>query len=267
MSLIGTFFGPQKGPALYAYIFGVLLLGALIIAGLTQLPARFRKPLIVFVTFVAGLFYSVEFLWVGKGPGGDNPLSAWLTPMGEWANVVFGFTLGLGIINLLQIHGRAIVRRRRGWHNSAAFYVALVAMCIFAMLQKYTGGKFSRAIYDILFAGALLSLNATMFSLVAFYIVSAAYRAFRIKTREAALMMAAAFIVMLGQVPIGVYLTNNLPTDGWLSNFRLENLGYWILTGPNMAAQRGIAFGIAVGALAMALRIWLSLEKGSFFEQ
>jgi hypothetical protein len=108
-----------------------------------------------------------------------------------------------------------------------------------------------------------------MFSLVAFYIVSASYRAFRVKSGEATLMMAAAFIVMLGMVPIGVYLTHWIPETGkyaWLSVFRLENLTVWILTGPNAAAQRAITFGIAVGGLAMALRIWLSLERGSYLD-
>ena len=264
--LIASFFGPHKPPELYFYVVGALIMGAVFIAALCAVPTRFRKPLIVAVTFIAGLFYSVEFFWHGNGEGGDNPLSAWITPMSDWVNVVFGFTLGLGIYNLLQIHGRAVIRRRRGWPNSAGFYVALIVMTAVAMTQKYRGDALSKSVYEILFTGALLSLNATMFSLVAFYIVSAAYRAFRIRSGEAALMMTAAFIVMLAQVPIGVFITHNLPMAGWASSFRIENIGYWILTQPNMAAQRGIAFGIAVGALAMSLRIWLSLERGSFFE-
>lgn len=264
--VLREFFGPHKPPVLYVYVAGALIVGAAFVALLTALPTRMRKPLIVTVTFIAGLFYSVEFFWHGKGPDGDNPLSAWITPMGDWVNVVFGFTLGLGIYNLLQIHGRNLVRLRRGWHNSAAFYVALFGMTIIATIQGYRQGALSKAVYEILFTGALLSLNSTMFSLIAFYIVSAAYRAFRIRTWEAGLMMASAFIVMLAQVPAGVFLTHALPEVGWLSNLRIENIGYWILTQPNMAAQRGIAFGIAVGALAMALRIWLSLERGSFFE-
>jgi hypothetical protein len=106
-----------------------------------------------------------------------------------------------------------------------------------------------------------------MFSIIGFYIVSAAYRAFRIRSAEATLMLIAAFIVMLGQVPVGAWITHGLPKEGILGFFRLENLSYWILNGPNMAAQRGISFGIEIGALAMALRIWLGLERGSFFEQ
>jgi hypothetical protein len=106
-----------------------------------------------------------------------------------------------------------------------------------------------------------------MFSLIAFYIVSAAYRAFRIKSLEAGLMMAAAAIIMLALVPAGTAITNWLPETGFLSIFRIERIGYWLLIGPNMAAQRAIGFGVAVGGLAMGLRIWLSLERGSFFDR
>jgi hypothetical protein len=78
-------------------------------------------------------------------------------------------------------------------------------------------------------------------------------------------MMLAAFLVMLGIVPIGQAMTNGL--HGNWSIFRLENVQTWIMTIPNMAAQRGMAFGISVGALAMAIRIWLSLERGSYFDK
>jgi hypothetical protein len=33
----------------------------------------------------------------------------------------------------------------------------------------------------------------------------------------------------------------------------------------NMAALRAVGFGIGVGGLAMSLRVWLSLEKGTYF--
>ena len=106
-----------------------------------------------------------------------------------------------------------------------------------------------------------------MFSLIAFYIVSAAYRAFRVRSAEAGLMMGTAAIIMLGLVPVGAMITNWLPRTGPWASFRLENITYWLLIWPNMAVQRAIEFGLAVGAMAMGLRIWLSLERGSFFDR
>jgi hypothetical protein len=68
-------------------------------------------------------------------------------------------------------------------------------------------------------------------------------------------------------VPIGAWLTNALPRASALGFFRLEALGDWIMRWLNTPAQRGIAFGIAIGALAMSLRVWLSLERGTFFSE
>jgi hypothetical protein len=114
----------------------------------------------------------------------------------------------------------------------------------------------------------LVNLNATMFSLLAFYIVSAAYRAFRIRSGEALVLMIAAVIVMLTPLPLGSQLTNWLPADNsFWSNFRIERIGNWLLTTVNSAALRAIDFGLGIGGLAMALRIWLSLERGSYFGQ
>jgi hypothetical protein len=80
-------------------------------------------------------------------------------------------------------------------------------------------------------------------------------------------MMLTAGIIMLSLVPVGTWLTSWLPASGFISSLRLENIGYWLLIWPNMAVQRAITFGVAVGSLAMGLRIWLSLEKGSFFDR
>ncbi len=122
-------------------------------------------------------------------------------------------------------------------------------------------------LYTFLFRGLYVNLEATMFSILAFYIVSAAYRAFRIRNAEAALMMITAIILMAGQVPLGMALTNWIPQEGVVSGLRIENFSYWVLNVINGSVQRAIDFGLGLGALAMSLRIWLSLERGTYFGQ
>ena len=124
-----------------------------------------------------------------------------------------------------------------------------------------------RNLHFVLFYSMFKPLGAAMFALLAFYIASAAYRSFRVRTGEATLMMAAAFIVMLGQIPLGMWLTNWIPQQSELSRLRVEELSHWVLGWVSMAALRGVLLGIAVGALAMSLRVWLSLERGTFFSQ
>ncbi|MCX8053774.1 MAG: hypothetical protein N3B12_08190 [Armatimonadetes bacterium] len=264
---------PREGWLLAGFIVAALVIGGLTLAMLCSTPPRYRKPIVMVVTFVAGLYYSLEFLlppeaWGLKPP--RNPLTDAQPTVAALAQIVSSFALLLGVWNLFLIHGRAVGKRTKGWYNSAAFFVAFFGIMLAGFLKDTLAGKgaqVSESMYVILFNGFLTSLDSTMFSLIAFYIVSAAYRAFRIKSLEAALMMAAAAIIMLALVPIGATITNWLPETGIISAFRVERIGYWLLTGPNMAAQRAIAFGIAVGGLAMGLRIWLSLERGSFFDR
>ena len=108
-----------------------------------------------------------------------------------------------------------------------------------------------------------------MFSIIAFYIVSAAYRAFRVRSVEATMLLVTAVIVMLGQISIGQLLTAWIPDNamgGLGHDLHIEVIRNWILTKANAPATRAIAFGLGIGSLAVALRIWLGLERGSYFE-
>jgi hypothetical protein len=185
---------------------------------------------------------------------------------------IAGFTLLLGVINLILVHGKNISQKKTGWHNSAAFFLAFAAMTFFGLWEAFGSketsfGKIAASTYDVLFTGAYISLDATMFSLLAFYMATAAYRAFRLRTGEATVLVIAAFLVMLGQVPVGMWLTHTLPEQGVWANLRVENIALWLLNVISMSGLRAVNFGIGVGALAISLRLWLNLERGAFFEQ
>jgi hypothetical protein len=110
----------------------------------------------------------------------------------------------------------------------------------------------SKWLYDWLYT----PMQATMFALLAFFIASAAFRAFRIRTVEAGLLAAAALIVMLGRVPIGGLMTAWLPT--WVQLPTLQN---WIMEVPQNAAKRAILIGAALGVMATGLRVILGIER------
>ncbi|MDR2337391.1 MAG: hypothetical protein LBE20_01935 [Deltaproteobacteria bacterium] len=96
-----------------------------------------------------------------------------------------------------------------------------------------------------------IPLGSAMFSLLAFYVVTAAYRSFRIKSWEALAIMIPALLIMLGQIPHGpAYIYSGLP-----------DIRTWLLKNLSSPAFRAIFFGSAIAGLAMAVRMWLSLEK------
>lgn len=61
----------------------------------------------------------------------------------------------------------------------------------------------SGSLFNWMFYKFFTPLSASMFALLAFFVASASYRAFRIRNFEATLLLVAGIIIMLGRVPIG----------------------------------------------------------------
>ncbi len=93
--------------------------------------------------------------------------------------------------------------------------------------------------------------NSTVFSLNGFFIISAAYRTWRLRNWRAALLVGTAILVVLGRVGIGQAMW---PALGPISD--------WIMTYPNAAGMRGIMIGAALGTISLGLRIILGIERG-----
>jgi hypothetical protein len=105
-------------------------------------------------------------------------------------------------------------------------------------------------VYTWLYNAVFGPCNATMFALLAFFVVSAAFRAFRMRNVEATLLLGAAIIVMLAAAPIGAAISDDL-----------LDVKQWILDIPNNGGRRAIMMGAAIGAIATSLRIILGLER------
>ena len=89
-------------------------------------------------------------------------------------------------------------------------------------------------------------LQATMFSLLCFYVASAAYRAFRAKNLQAILLLITASIILLGQTIAGNWLTGWIPESSRLAPFKIKNLVEYVavfLTAGSRAIMIGIAHG------------------------
>lgn len=110
-----------------------------------------------------------------------------------------------------------------------------------------------------LYEYAFKPIGATMFSLLAFYVASAAFRAFRAKNLEASLLLATALIILLGRTFAGALATNWLPP--WLSVFRVDSLEFIIMKIFNTAGTRAVTIGIALGIASTSLKVLLGIDR------
>jgi hypothetical protein len=170
-----------------------------------------------------------------------------------WLRVVSAFAYFLGLYSLLNLHWSKIRLRQSGWAYSLIVYISFGVMCLFVLYNEGHGplqAQSKTGAYQWMFTHIHVASSATMFSTLAFFISSAAYRTFRARTSEAAILLVSAVIVMLGRVPIGGYLSETIP-----------EAMQWFMTVPNMAAKRGILLGVSLGAIATSLRIIFGIER------
>jgi hypothetical protein len=170
----------------------------------------------------------------------------------DWKQVVFGVTLILGVLSLFLFHWRKIARRQEGWGYSLITLGGLFFMIGVAIVRGQQTGPY-RWMFDYVQA----PMQSTMFALLAFYVASASYRAFRARSFHAALLLGAGVIVMLGRVPLGEMIGFHAGDQF----FSLASVSNWILNYPNVAAKRGVLIGVQLGIVATAIKIILGIER------
>jgi hypothetical protein len=159
----------------------------------------------------------------------------------RWAIIVAAFAMVLGFFNVLIVHLNKILRFKQGWFYSIFLVLTMMVVLLLGSVEGPQGSLTSRIFQYVLFP-----LQATIFSLLAFFVASAAYRAFRVRSWESALLVITGVIVLLGQVPLWVALTS---------------FKEWILEVPSMAGARGILLGVALGTVATGLRVLLGIDR------
>lgn len=278
--------GSPGSTALFAKILVTFLVTAGLLFGMSKLPAQTRRPIVATFVFLAGGFYVLYYLWpqpINRQPG-DLPsglsetVGFWLSDalgvVANFTNVIAAFLIGLGVYSVARIHLTKIVKKQQDWGFSVVLLLCVVSMTVLGYYDWYTrkiveGGPpmdlqsnwhLANYGYNLLFDGLLQQMDAAMFSMIAFYILSAAYRAFRIRSVEATILLATALVVILSFMGAFGYFWDHSVIHG-NQMFTLSEIYNWIRASVQAAAIRSIDFGVGIGSLAMGLRIWLSLER------
>lgn len=205
----------------------------------------FRRQLPLLITLVTGIVFAAQYYV-------PHPASEeMLTNVTKWLQIIGGFALVLGVTSLFHIHAVKIRRKEPGWGYSFVLYAGMLGTIVIGLWQsgKETLNGTMTA-FGWIYNFMMVPLQGTMFAILAFFIASAAYRSFRARSREAAVLLVAAVIVMMGRVPLGEYL---IPLSG--------DLTQWILNVLNASVRRAILIGISLGAVALSLKIIFGIER------
>jgi hypothetical protein len=128
----------------------------------------------------------------------------------QWFDILASFAIFLGGFNLLKMQLQKVIRKKQGWQYSlfaiGGFILAIIAGFFYKGNPDVAWGTHVTAdgtLFKWIFTYMFAPLGATMFALLAFFVASASYRAFRIRNFEATLLLVAGIIIMIGRVPLG----------------------------------------------------------------
>jgi hypothetical protein len=169
----------------------------------------------------------------------------------SWMILVATCATFVGAISLTLYHTKTIQRRSKDWYYSILVIVFMLAILLPGLPIPEVGLSDQNSLFNFLFVNILTPLGSTMYSIIAFFITSAAYRTFRARNIESALVLVSGILMICKNAPV--------MTSFWGP---FVDIGNWIFDVPNMATMRAVIIGTALGAIALAVRALMGMERG-----
>jgi len=204
------------------------------------------------LTFIIGFVVILDFFFFAPKTAEHEAVNL----LKATVDVIVAPAALIGVVTLVRHHGRIIAKRGRGWTFSAIVIFGVAFYGLIAIYSALSTAQYKNLVmpnpafywyYDNVYA----HLSATIFSLLAFFIASAAYRAFKMRTMEAAVLLVVGSLVMLGRAPLGGAIWPGFTT-----------IQAWFMAVPNVAGFRAILIGVAIGAISLAIRQLIGVERG-----
>ncbi len=194
----------------------------------------------IIICAICGTFMAAQYFITSE------PVARLYAMILDWMQIIFICALMVGIINVIarQIKNVSQSGPERIYAGIALFGIALMVVLGFGW------GIMRGSPFLWVFDNVQAPMQTTVFSLLAFYVASAAYRGFRARRAESVILVLAALIILLGRVPRGEMVSPEVP-----------KIVSWVLTVPAVAAKRAILIGIGLGMTATAIKVIVGMER------
>jgi hypothetical protein len=207
-----------------------------------------KKYSVLILTAIVAMTMILNFYLIIPG------LSLLAEELQSWAYIIQLLAVELGISNILLGHSRVIKRREKGRWVYSLWLIVLFFIALILGLIRITKEIQGPLLPDWL-RTQWLTLSSTTYSLTGFYIFSAAYKAFRIKNLDSAILLMAGCFVILTNAPIGEVIWSGIPV-----------IGRWMLDFGQVPSMRALMITGAFGTLAFGFRMLIGKERAYFVE-
>jgi FlaA1/EpsC-like NDP-sugar epimerase len=163
----------------------------------------------------------------------------------EWWQIIFAFTLFVGVAGFIKVSLKSMRQKKERPYR----LISLTGLFLMPLLALLGGTKIDSPFLWI-FENMQAPMQATVFSLLAFFVASASFRGFRARSIPATILLVTAVIILIGRIPIAEHISDFLP-----------KLAFWIQDNPSMSARRAILIGIGLGSMTTSLRVILGIER------
>jgi hypothetical protein len=171
----------------------------------------------------------------------------------DWAVIVGALAVLLGLGNLMTVHARRIDQQAPGWVYSLLTALAAIGTLAIGLFESLRSGGPVLAQQDtvthLLFQGVVVASQAALASLAMFFLVAAAVRMLKTKPSGwSVFFLIVVVISLIAWIPF--------PGLGLANQFR-----DWLISVPAAAGARGILLGVALGTIAIGLRVLTGMER------
>jgi len=167
------------------------------------------------------------------------------TVLRAYWQIIFAFTLLVGVISLIKINLRGIEKGEDRPYRIVTI-LGLLCMPLLALVWGIKGGSPFMWVFD----NVQVPMQSTVFALLAFFVASASLRGFRARTLPATVLLVAALLALVSRSDVG---------DLMFAQF--TDVADWVRNTLSMSARRAILIGIGLGSLTTSLRVLLGIER------
>lgn len=197
-----------------------------------------RKVLPIAAAVICGLYALVDFFVT------DPVVDAVGAKLLEGVMILAAFALLLGLLNLMNVHLRRVATGEKNQGFSVVLVAAMLVTLVCGVAWPQSGAL------TWIFGYIYYPLQSSLAALLAFFAVSAAYRAFRLRSGQAVILLVTSLLVLVTQMP---FMSALSPL--------FAEIREWVLYVPVAAGVRGLILGVALGTITTCLRVLLAVDR------